>query len=319
MGQMEVSLIQDSSLTGFVYGVGPAMLALNAMVIDISRTNIPVMIRGESGTGKDAYARLIHRLSQIANRQFWKINCAATDPGDLLAQLQKATGRLLNHEPAGSIYLDNIQELDSACQRVLPAQVPDEEITGSTAIFLPRLISSTTRSLESEVEAARFRRELYFRLNGACLRLPPLRERREDVPILLEYFLGKNSNVLKKRVSPLSKKAMQTLMDYHWPGNIRELEHFAQKIVVFGDAQMALNDLQAARMVNHSPIVTGAGASLKVAARAASKEAERELIMQALERTRWNRKRAARELQISYKSLLYKIKQIGTINEDHQR
>jgi two-component system, NtrC family, response regulator AtoC len=319
MGQMEGNVIQEPTVTGFVYGVGPAMLSLNAMVAEISRTNIPVMIRGESGTGKDAYARLIHRLSQKGNRHFWKINCAATDPGDLLAQVQKAIGGLLNHESAGSIYLDNIQELDPACQRVLPAQVPDGEITGSTDAFLPRLISSTTRSLESEVEAARFRRELYFRLNGACLRLPPLRERREDIPILLEYFLGKNSNELKKKVSPLSKKAMQTLVDYHWPGNIRELEHFAQKIVVFGDTQMALNDLQATRIVNHSPMASGPGASLKVAARAASKEAERELIMQALERTRWNRKRAAQELQISYKSLLYKIKQIGTLNEDHQR
>jgi two-component system, NtrC family, response regulator AtoC len=319
MGQMEANLIQEPTVTGFVYGQGPAMLSLNAMVAEISRTNIPVMIRGESGTGKDAYARLIHRLSQKGNQHFWKINCATTDPGDLLAQVQKAIGGLLNHESSGSIYLDNIQELDPACQRVLPAQVPDAEITGSTDAFLPRFISSTTRSLESEVETARFRSELYFRLNGACLRLPPLRERRDDIPILLEYFLGKNSNELKKKVCPLSKKAMQTLVDYHWPGNIRELEHFAQKIVVFGDAQMALNDLQAARIVNHSPMVRGPGASLKVAARAASKEAERELIMQALERTRWNRKQAAQELQISYKSLLYKIKEIGTFNEDQQR
>jgi two-component system response regulator AtoC len=319
MGQIETSFIQDPTVTGFVYGLGTAMLSLNAMVAEISRTNIPVLIRGESGTGKDAYARLIHRLSRKGDQHFWKINCAAADPGDLLAQVQKAIGGVLNHESSGSIYLDNIQELDPACQRVLPAQLPDGEITGSTDAFLPRFISSTTRSLESEVEAARFRRELYFRLNGTCLRLPALRQRRDDIPILLEYFLGKNSNEMKKKVSPLSKKAMQTLVDYHWPGNIRELEHFAQKIVVFGDAQMALNDLQAARIVNHSPTASGPGASLKVAARAASKEAERELIIQALERTRWNRKRAAQQLQISYKSLLYKIKQIGELNEDQQR
>jgi two-component system response regulator AtoC len=109
------------------------------------------------------------------------------------------------------------------------------------------------------------------------------------------------------------------LEEYHWPGNIRELEHFAQKIVVFGEAQMALNDLLSARIINNVPVQNGAGGSLKVAARAASKQAERQLILQALERTHWNRKRAAQELQISYKSLLYKIKQIGTLNEDHRR
>ncbi len=143
-----------------------------------------------------------------------------------------------------------------------------------------------------------------------------MRERREDIPLLLEYFLNKQSSASKKKVAPLSKKALQTLVDYHWPGNIRELEHVARNIVVFGDAQKVLNDLQTARIINQSSAYTGPGASLKVAARAASKETERELIVQALERTHWNRKRAAQELQISYKSLLYKIKQIGTLNQD---
>jgi DNA-binding NtrC family response regulator len=146
-----------------------------------------------------------------------------------------------------------------------------------------------------------------------------MRDRREDIPILIEYFLNKHSSFLKKKAPPVSTKAIQTLVAYHWPGNIRELENFARKIVAFGDVRMALNDLQAARIVNHGSIENGqGGASLKVAARAASKEAERELIMQALERTRWNRKRAAQDLQISYKSLLYKIKQLGALNEEHE-
>ena len=110
---------------------------------------------------------------------------------------------------------------------------------------------------------------------------------------------------------------MQTLVAYQWPGNIRELENFARKIVVFGDVQMALNDLQTAWIASHESMEIASGASLKVAARAASKRAERELIMQALERTRWNRKRAAQDLQISYKSLLYKIKQIGALKGEH--
>jgi len=319
MGQIETSITEDPAVHGFVYGLGTAMLTLNTMAAEIARTEIPVLIVGESGTGKDAYARLIHRLSQKADSHLWKINCSAVDPGDLLAQVREAMGGLSNHEVSGSVYLDNIQELDLACQRVLLSYLPDGESSGSKDALCTRLISSTTRSLESEVEAGRFRRELYFRLNGACLRLPPLRERTEDIPILTEYFLNKHFSALKKKVSPLSKKAIQTLVAYHWPGNIRELEHCARKIVLFGDVPMVLNDLQAARIVNRRPMENGPGSSLKVVARAASQEAERGLIMQALERTRWNRKRAAQELQISYKSLLYKIKQIGALNEEQQR
>ena len=318
MDQTPTLVAEDQVTTGLVYGLGPAMVTLNAMVAEIARTDIPVLILGESGTGKDAYARLLHRLSQKGDSRLWKINCSSVDPGDLLAQVHEARGRLSSREPSGSIYLDNIHELDLACQRVLLSHLPDGEGSGSQNVSCARLISSTTRSFESEVEAGRFRRELYFRLNGASLRLPALRDRREDIPILTEFFLQKHSRALNKKVSPLSKKAIQTLAAYHWPGNIRELEYFARKIVVFDDVQMALNDLQATRIANQSPLENGRGASLKVAARAASKEAERELILQALERTRWNRKRAAQELQISYKSLLYKIKQIGALTEEPQ-
>jgi two-component system response regulator AtoC len=318
MDQIPTLVAEDPAATGFVYGLGPAMVTLNAMAAEIARTDIPVLILGESGTGKDAYARLIHRLSQKSDSHLWKINCSSIDPGELLAQVHEAMGKLSNHEASGSIYLDNIQELDLTCQRVLLSHLPDGECSGSQDALCARLLSSTSRSLESEVEAGRFRRELYFRLNGAGLRLPPLRDRREDIPILTEYFLNKYSRILEKKVSPLSKNALQTLAAYHWPGNIRELEHFARKIVVLDDVQMALNDLQAARIVNQRPMEKGRGTSLKVAARAASKEAERELILQALERTRWNRKRAAQELQISYKSLLYKIKQIGALNQEQQ-
>ena len=310
---------EDPTMNGFVYGLGPAMVTLNAMAAEIAGTDIPVLILGESGTGKDAYARLIHRLSQKSDSHLWKINCSSVDPGDLLAQVHEAMGKLTTREPSGSIYLDNIQELDLACQRVLLSHLPDGETSGSQDVLCARLISSTTRSLESEVEAGRFRRELYFRLNGASLRLPALRDRREDIPTLTEFFLHKHSCVLNKKVSPLTKRTIQNLAAYHWPGNIRELEHFARKVVVFDDVQLALNELQAARIVSQRPMENGRGASLKVASRAASKEAERELILQALERTRWNRKRAAQELQISYKSLLYKIKQIGAINEEQQR
>ena len=174
-----------------------------------------------------------------------------------------------------------------------------------------RFISSTSNDLEKEIDAGRFRRELYFRINGVVLRLPPLRERKEDIHDLLEYFLTKHAGELKKQVPAMNDSALELLISYNWPGNIRELENVAKKIVALGDASVALGDLRATQATLPSASETLRFSPLKAAARAASRRTEKELILQALERTRWNRKRAARELQISYKSLLYKIKQIG--------
>ena len=318
MDQIQTVIAEESATTGFVYGLGPVMLNLNAMAAEIARTDIPVLIFGESGSGKDAYARLIHRLSPQGNSQLRKINCSAFQPGDLLSHANETMGAASNVETFGSVYLDNLQELDLAAQRVLLSQLPDSESAVSKDEPSARFISSTTRNLESEVAAGRFRSELYFRLNGACLRLPALRERTEDIPVLAEYFLNKHSTLMKKKAPPLSNKVIQTLTAYHWPGNIRELENLLRKIVVLGDVQIALNDLRNSSIVTSKPAIVAHGASLKVAARAASKHAERELIMHALEHTRWNRKRAARELQISYKSLLYKIKQMEAFQGDRE-
>ncbi|GAC1662250.1 MAG: hypothetical protein PVS2B2_25390 [Candidatus Acidiferrum sp.] len=316
MEQLDAHM-SESVATGFVAGIGTPIRSLNSMADDVSPTDIAVLIFGESGTGKDAYARHIHRLSQKEDSLFWKINCSAVDPGNLLAQINETVVAISQRDSFGSIYLDNLQELDQACQRVLLSHLPEKESTGSKNELRARFISSTTKNLESELGTGRFQRELYFRLNGVCLRLPALRERTEDIAVLMECFLTKHGGAAKKKIPQLNRKALQTLASYHWPGNIRELENLARKIIMFGDVQMALNDLQAARIVN-IPSDGMRVSSLKVAARAASQQAERELIRQALERTRWNRKRAASELQISYKSLLYKIKQIGPLNEEQK-
>ncbi|HET6932869.1 MAG TPA: sigma 54-interacting transcriptional regulator [Candidatus Acidoferrum sp.] len=318
MSQEHTTVLHESATPGFVYGTGAAMQTLNEMVAEIARTDIPVLIVGESGTGKDAYAKLIHKLSVMSHSRLKKINCASFDPVELFGQLRSSTPSSSAPDACGTFYLDNVQELDAASQRELISHLPDGERPDSREQPIVRFISSTAGNLESEVEAGSFRRELYFRLNGVCLRLPPLRERKEDIPALLDHFLGKHSALLGKAATHITDRALQTLSAYHWPGNIRELENLARKLVVFGDIQIALNDLQAAAFAPHAPAGPAQGGSLKVAARAASKKAERELIMQALERTRWNRKRAARDLQISYKSLLYKIKQIGVSNGKHE-
>jgi len=318
MDQDHATVLHEPAPPGFIYGLGPTMQTLNDMASEIARTDIPVLIVGESGTGKDAYAKLIHRLSLKPESQFKRINCAAFEAGGLLGQPRQSGQSVGLADSYGSLYLDNVQELGTASQRDLLSHLPDSESLDSKEQGSIRFISSTSGNLESEVEAGRFRRELYFRLNGVSLRLPPLRERTEDIPALVEYLVNKHASFLKKVAPIIGDRALQTLSAYHWPGNIRELENLARKLVVFGDVQIALNDLQLTNTVSYASVGPAQGGSLKVAARAASKKAERELIMQALERTRWNRKRAARELQISYKSLLYKIKQIGVSNGKHE-
>jgi DNA-binding NtrC family response regulator len=314
MNPAESSLTQKSAAPGFVYGYGAAMRSLNAMVAEIAPTGIPVLIIGECGTGKDAYAHLIHRLSQKADGAFHKINCAALEPTDLFNQLNDQTREHRAGDAYGTVYLDGVQDLELPGQRALLSSLPDDGGPGNGLGLRPRVISSTNASLELEAEAGRFRRELYFRINGACLRLPPLRERKEDIPALIAYFLSKHASGSNKTVPSLESSTLEMLTAYSWPGNIRELENLALKMMTFGDVRVALDELQSRHSASQKLRPNASVPSLKVAARAASKQAERELIMQALERTRWNRKRAAQELQISYKSFLYKLKSIEVPN-----
>jgi two-component system, NtrC family, response regulator AtoC len=298
---------------GFVRGASPAVNALNAMVEHLAGTTIPVFLVGESGTGKEVYARMIHRLSGGDATSLKKISCAATEPAQLSRAL-KELREVSEREKIQTLFLDEIEELSPECQNQLLTLVPNGEFLSGEGTFSARVISATTCNMESEVAQGRFRRELYFRLNGACLRLPPLRDRTEDIPALIQHFLFRHPEELKKSAPVVNQETMELLMSYPWPGNIRELENLARKMVALGDTSLAVSDLRMARMVLAAGMGVGKVSSLKMAAKAASRQTERELILQALQRTKWNRKRAARDLQISYKSLLCKLKQIETMD-----
>jgi len=291
------------------------MTAIENIVAEIAPTNIPVLLVGESGTGKEVLARRIHALSPQCEKPLAKISCASVTAERLSAQLVehlRAADNGQSNGAAGTLLFDELSDLDMACQARLLHVLPDGESVPVTGAISSRVVSSTTRDVEHEVRAGRFRSELYYRINGVCLRLPPLRERREDIPALIEFLLAKHASQMNRPHPALRAESLKTLMSYSWPGNIRELENVLRKIVALGDERFAISELQdaPADVAKQEP---GAPRkySLKAAARAASREAERELILEALARTRWNRKRAAQELQISYKSLLYKLKQIG--------
>jgi two-component system response regulator AtoC len=318
MGTSTTHVMEPPTGEGFVYGQGSVIESLNTMLAEISRTTIPVLILGESGSGKEVYARLLHRLSGFGGGPLKKFNCSTLDSGQFFGPIRESLRSGLEANGVGTVFLDGVDELDLACQRVLLSLLPDGEPKSTSGEMTARLISSSSRNLEKEIEAGRFRRELYFRINGVSLRLPPLRERKDDIPALLDYFLAKHSAELKKRTPVIDSEAMELLNAYDWPGNIRELENVAKKMVAFGESKAALGDLRVAPLGVTRANDNAGISSLKVAARAASRRTERELILKALERTHWNRKRAALELQISYKSLLYKIKQIGVQGSDSE-
>ena len=305
---------------GFVYGRSEAILAVNSIVGEISRTEIPVLLQGESGTGKEVYGRLIHQLSAMRDLPLVKLSCTVLEPGDLLSRaktsLGKWNGELLGS--SGTLFLDGIDELGLDCQRVLLAMLQEQEMASGGRMGF-RLISTTTRNVDREIALGRFRRELYFRINGVCIKLPPLRERKEDIAALAEYFLEKHAVEAGKRTPELSQEEVELLLTHYWPGNIRELGNLARKVVALGQARVAMSELKRVAPAHGKTIELARNESLKVVAKEAARVAERDLILRALERTHWNRKQAARDLQVSYKALLYKIKQMDVDGDQFKR
>ena len=300
---------------GFVAGMSAAMQSLENVVAEIALTNIPVLLVGESGTGKEMFAQRIHRLSANGDTALVKIACASMNAANFAGELgldvnSNGSNDLARFQP-GTVFFDEISELDAGCQRSLLYALPDGDLRPRRGFLGARVISTTSRNLDEEMRAGRFRSELYYRITGACLRLPPLRDRKEDIPILVESFLTRYSAEFGRPRPTLSPRTLRRFLDYSWPGNIRQLGNVVKKIVALGDENLALPEAAAAPVEVRTPPVETRSYSLKAAARAASREAERGMILEALARTRWNRKRAAQELQISYKSLLYKLKQIG--------
>jgi two-component system response regulator AtoC len=304
-------------LTHFVFDLTPSMQALERMLADVAATEIPVLLLGESGTGKEIVALEIHARSRHRDEPFLKWTSGTLATPALASLLPARQYGDNDAHGGGTIFLDNISELNQTDQnRVLQLLLESEGVSPG-ASQASRFVSATTQNLEQATREGRFREELYYRISGVCLRLPPLRERKEAIRPLLDFFLGQHADVFGRPVPQVSTSTQAVLMEYSWPGNIRELENVARKMVLLGDEKLVVSDLavgasteaaekQAIRFSGLSN-----GRSLKEAAREASRKAEREMILDSLGDTRWNRKRTARDLHISYKALLYKMKQLG--------
>jgi DNA-binding NtrC family response regulator len=287
-----------------------AMKSIQSVIADLADTNIPVMITGETGTGKEVVGLAIHRRSKRRNGSFIKIRCSRLTPGDFSELLPSAAQNLPENANLNTVLLDEVADMDPACQTRLLETF--SAFNGGPEAFQPAacVISTTGQNLEHLMEAGQFRHDLYYRLTGVCLKLPPLRQRREDIMPLANFFLDKYSALFGRPRRRLSGTMSRILSDYSWPGNIRELENAMKRVAALEDEHLAWKDLiEAPKESFASP--GSEACSLKQAARAASRQAERELILKVLTQTKWNRKRAAEELRISYKALLYKLKQIG--------
>ena len=280
----------------WVESVSPGMRTVEAVLRELSQNDVPVLVVAEHGSGKAAAAARIHSLSRRAAEPFQAFQ--ARDVSEPLLARCEGMG--------GTIYLQEVGELSAAAQKELARQIGLDDAHRNR---VPRYVCGTTCELEPEVRAGRVREDLYYRISGVCLRLPPLRQRREDIPVLRDWFLSAAGRDLGRDVPALSGATQSFFLEYHWPGNIRELKDATRAIVALGDESLAMGGLRS--LLRRPDGTNGEKISLKDAARAASREAERELILQVLTRTRWNRRRAAEELKISYKALLYKLKQIG--------
>jgi two-component system response regulator AtoC len=292
----------------FVEGVSASMRPVEAVIRELAQSDVPVLVLAEPGAGKHATAQRIHQMSQRSAQPFRWFQCLGLEPEDL--QVLRERENMEEQASAGTIYLQELADLSSECQGRLLEALPQSPGNGITGSERARLICGSARDLEVEVKRGRLREDLYYRISGVCLRVPPLRQRKDDIPFLMGYFLRKYARDFRRTVPDLSAETLRLFLDYSWPGNLRELEDAARVLVALGDEHVALGGLRAL-LRKPEASSNGAGVSLKAASRAASREAEKELILNTLTRTRWNRRRAAEELQISYKALLYKLKQIG--------
>jgi len=325
------SLVQslgDFPPEAVIFGSSEAMQTLRSRMDKVSSANVPVLIQGESGTGKDIIARMIHGLSPWKSGPFVKVNCPAI-PGTLLESelfgYEKGAftgaygskpGRVeLAHR--GTLFLDEISELDLGLQSKLLQLLQDGQFCRIGAQedkkVEVRVVCATNRQLEHEIENGSFRQDLFYRINVVNLHLPPLRERRGDIEILVNYFLEYYNRKYNCRARVLSPELITVLQKYHWPGNIRELENLMKRYVILGSEDVISNDLLARHEQEFlNPDINLDGPiSLKKLTRQATRELERKVILKVLQQHHWNRKQAARALSISYRALLYKIRDAG--------
>ncbi|HKS66451.1 MAG TPA: sigma-54 dependent transcriptional regulator [Candidatus Acidoferrales bacterium] len=305
----------------------PQMLKIRQQILQIAPVDVPVFISGESGVGKEVVARMIHLRSTRRQQQFVKVNCAAL-PGELLeSELfgyeQGAFTGAVRAKPGkfelanrGTMFLDEIAEMSPHLQAKLLHVLQDGQYSrlgARSAVNVDvRVLAATNMNVKEAMRSGRFREDLYYRLNVLSIHIPPLRERTAEIPLLFRHFLAKYSEKYQKPAMEPSKHLLEAALRYPWPGNLRELENFVKRYVILEDDEGSLRELLEMtgqqRVPQREEVAAPKEQGLKALVRGLKDEAEMEAIADALEKTNWCRKDAARMLGISYKALLYKMR-----------
>jgi len=309
----------------------PQMVRIRQQILQIAPVDVPVFICGESGVGKEVVARMIHLRSKRRNQPFVKVNCAAL-PGELLeSELfgfeQGAFTGAIRSKPGkfemankGTIFLDEIAEMTTPLQAKLLHVLQDHQYSRLGGRHLidtdVRVLAATNVDVQEAMKTGRFREDLYYRLNVLSILVPPLRERLVEIPLLFRHFLEQYSAKFGKPLQNPSKHLLDAAVNYPWPGNLRELENFVKRYVILEDDEGSLRELvemstARKRTSPREEPVPPREQGLKALVRGLKDEAEMEAIADALEKTRWCRKDAAKMLGISYKALLYKMRQFN--------
>lgn len=310
-----------------IFGQTTAMQDVRQKLERVAGANLSILVTGESGTGKDIIARLLHLYSPWSNGPFVKVNCPAI-PGSLLESelfgyergaftgaLGMKPGRVeLAHR--GTLFLDEISELDPALQAKLLQVLQDGQFSriGSqedTKVEV-RVVSATNRELHRQIDEGNFRHDLFYRIAAMTIQLPALRERAIDIPLISEYLLQYYNDKLNGRAPMLRPALLAKMQRYPWPGNVRQLENLIKRYVVMGTEDVILSELLQTNEHDTLPELSFDGpVSLKKLTRQTVRKVEGRIILGALHANNWNRKKAARALGISYRALLYKLKEVG--------
>jgi two-component system response regulator AtoC len=321
-------------LNGSFIFFGVKMDRIRELIDQVAKTDVTVLIQGESGTGKEIVARAVHLNSPRRDKPFIKVNCAALpeklleseffgyEKGAFTGAYRKKPGKF-DMAHGGTIFLDEIGDISPSLQAKFLNVLQDGQFSrlgGKADIQVDvRVLVATNKDLEQTLRDGHFREDLYYRLNVFHIFVPALRERREEIPVFINYFLSKYREKYGKKINHPSPKLMKMFMRHQWPGNIRELENMIKRLVVLGDEAVIIEELgnkaNEKRGVSESnpqpPASTPPVLPLKEVSQTAAREAEKQAILKVLAQTNWNRKRAAELLDISYKALLYKIRQYG--------
>jgi two-component system, NtrC family, response regulator AtoC len=324
--------VEELGNNWFYVAASPAMREVRKQVSQVASIDVPVLLLGESGTGKEVIARLLHKQSRRAHRTFMKVNCAAL-PVELLeselfgyeagaftgAQHAKPGKFEICHK--GTLFLDEIAEMPIPPQAKLLHVLQDGEFSrlgsSTTARVDVRVLAATNVDITQALESRRFRADLYYRLNAFMIELPPLRERKEDIPELLNHFIQNWASRCGRPCLPVSAKMLDACLRYRWPGNVRELENFVKRYLVLADEEQVLKSLGSkpnSGPVQLAPVrrpVVSNAVDLKSMVRGLKQEVEREAILRTLEQVRGSRKETAKILRISLRALHYKIRQYG--------